>query len=323
MRRREFIAGISAAAWPLTARAQQTAVPMIGNLSIFQANTGVPVLFLQGLAEQGYVEGRNIEILSRYAESHEDRLPALAEDLVRRQVAAIFVFPNIGFARIARNATATIPIVFAAGWDPVEAGLVASLDRPGGNVTGATFLTVPAVPKRLEIIHQMVPAATSIGYIINQLNPQLAAERREVEAAARSLDVRLVVVEASTPDELEAAFAALVKERVGAMLPAADRLFVVHGHLLIALAARHGLPAIYISRGWVTAGGLVSYGQIGADHYRIAGSYVGRILKGEKPADLPVQQSTRTEMVLNLKTAKSLGLTVPPGLLALADEVIE
>jgi len=191
IRRREFIAGLgSAATWPLAARAQQRTMPVIGILSIFEANTGVPVLFRQGLAEQGYVEGRNIEILSRYAESHEDRLPALAEDLVRRQVAAIFVFPNIGFARVARNATATIPIVFAAGGDPIEAGLVASLNRPGGNVTGATFLTVRLVPKRLEIIHQMVPAATSLGYIINPLNRRCPTLHRDVRRRAPQATAR-------------------------------------------------------------------------------------------------------------------------------------
>jgi putative ABC transport system substrate-binding protein len=309
----------------LLAVAQPVAKPVIGFLTIATESYSRENLavFLQGLREQGFVEGRNVEILSRYAESHEDRLPALAADLVQRHVAAIFVVPNVGFARIAKNATATIPIVFAAGGDPVESGLVANLNRPGGNVTGVTFLTIRLVAKRFEILHQIVPTATSIGYLINPNNPQLEAESREVEAAARSLGVRVVAAKVSTADEIGLAVASLVEQKVGAMLPAADTLFVVHGEMLVALADRYALPTIYIGPQYVRAGGLVSYGGSAGEAYRIAGTYVGRILKGEKPSDLPVQQSTRIEMTVNLKTAKALGLTIPLPLLARAAEVIE
>jgi putative tryptophan/tyrosine transport system substrate-binding protein len=325
MNRREFIAGLgSAAAWPLAARAQQAAVPVIGYLTNGTESVTVTLdAFRQGLGEQGFVEGRNVEILSRYAESHEDRLPALAADLVQRRVAAIFVAPNVGFARIAKNATATIPIVFFAGGDPIESGLVANLNRPGGNVTGATFLTIRLVAKRLEILHQIVPTATSIGYLINPNNPQLEAESREVEAAALILGVRLVVAKASTADEMGLAVASLMELKVGGMLPAADTLFAVHAEMLVALADRYALPAIYIAPQWVRAGGLISYGGDNTEAARIAGTYVGRILKGEKPADLPVQQVTKMKLAINMKTAKALGLTVPLSVLALADEVIE
>jgi putative tryptophan/tyrosine transport system substrate-binding protein len=325
MRRREFITGLGGAvAWPLVAHAQKANVPVIGFLTInTESTTRTLAPFLQGLHEQGFVEGRNVEILSRYAETHEDRLPALAADLVQRRVATIFVVPNVGFARIAKNATATIPIVFSAGGDPVESGLVANLTRPGGNVTGATFLTIRLVAKRLEILHQIVPTAGSIGYLINPNNPQLEAESREVEAAARSLGVRVVVAKVSTGDEIGLALASLVEQKVGAILPAADILFVVHAEMLIALANRYALPTIYIGSAWVRAGGLISYGGDDTEAHRIAGTYVGRILKGDKPSDLPVQQTTRVEMAVNLKTAKALGLTIPLPLLARADEVIE
>ncbi len=331
MRRRSFITGFGSAVvapmlWLRLAAAQQVAKPVIGFLTNGTESSMREALavFLQGLREQGFVEGRNVEILSRHAESQEDRLPALAADLVQRRVAAIFVVPNVGFARIAKNATATIPIVFAAGGDPVESGLVASLNRPGGNVTGATFLTIRLVAKRLEILHQIVPTATSIGYLINPNNPQLEAESREVEAAARDLGVRVVAAKASTADEIGLAVASLMEQKVGAMLPAADTLFVVQAEMLVALADRYALPTIYIGAQWVRAGGLVSYsGNGGYEAHRIAGTYVGRILKGAKPSDLPVQQSTRVEMTVNLKTAKALGLTIPRPLLARADEVIE
>jgi putative tryptophan/tyrosine transport system substrate-binding protein len=324
MKRREFIAGLGAAAWPLAARAQQPAKPVVGFLtnSTESSLREVHAEFLHGLREQGFVEGRNVEV-SRHAESQEDRLPALAADLVQRRVAAIFVVPNVGFARIAKNATATIPIVFAAGGDPVASGLVANLNRPGGNVTGATFLTIRLVAKRLEILHQIVPTATAIGYLINPNNPQLEAESHELEAAARSLGVRVVAAKASTADEIALAVARLTEQKVGAMLPAADTLFAVQGEMLVALADRDALPTIYISPWWVRVGGLVSYGGDPSEADRIAGTYVGRILKGEKPSDLPVQQTTRVEMSVNLRTAKALGLTIPLPLLALADEVIE
>jgi putative tryptophan/tyrosine transport system substrate-binding protein len=276
------------------------AKPVIGHLSI--GREGVPSItraaFGQGLGERGFVEGRNVEILSRYAEAHEDRLPALAAELVQRGVAVIFVDPNVGFARIAKNTTATIPIVFAAGGDPVESGLVANLSRPGGNVTGVTFLAIQLVAKRLEILHQIVPTAESIGYLINPNNPQLAAESREVEAAARSLGVRVVAAKVSTGDEIGLAVASLMQQKVGAMLPAADILFVVHDDMLVALAGRYAVPTIYIGSSWVRAGGLISYGGDAIEAYRLAGVYVGRILKGEKPTDLPVQQTTRVKMTV-------------------------
>jgi putative tryptophan/tyrosine transport system substrate-binding protein len=324
VKRRTFIAGLgSAAAWPLAARAQP-AMPVIGFLSIGTEGLDITrAAFRQGLGEQGFVEGRNVEILSRYAESHEDRLPALAADLVQRRVAVIFVEPNVGFARIAKNATATIPIVFAAGSDPVESGLVANLSRPGGNVTGVTFLAIQLVAKRLEILHQIVPTAESIGYLINPNNPQLEAESREVEAAAHSLGVRVITAKVSTGEEIGLAVASLMEQKISAMLPAADILFVDHYDMLVALAARYALPTIYIGARWVRAGGLISYGGDAIEAYRLAGTYVGRILKGEKPSDLPVQQTTRVQMTANLKTAKALGLTVPLSVLALADEVIE
>jgi putative ABC transport system substrate-binding protein len=327
MRRRDFIAGLgSAVVAPMlglrSATAQQVAKPVVGFLSNgTQGNAAVALVpFLQGLREQGFVEGRNVEILSRYAESHEDRLPTLAVDLVKRHVAAIFVVPNVGFARIAKNPTATIPILFSAGGDPIESGLVANLNRPDGNVTDATFLTIRLAAKRLEILHQIVPTATSIGYLINPNNPQLEAESREGEAAARSLGVRIVAAKVATSDEIGLAVASLMEQKVGAMLPAADALFVVHAD---ALANRYALPTIYIAPQWVRAGGLISYGGDYTEAHRIAGTYVGRILKGEKPSGLPVQQTTRVEMTLNLKTAKALGLTIPLPLLARVDKVIE
>jgi len=327
MRRREFIAGLgSAAAWPIAARGQQQpGMPVVGVLTNGTESVarGFLAVFLQGLREQGFVEGRNVEILPRHAESQEDRLPALAADLVQRHVAAIFVAPNVAFARIAKNATATIPIVFSAGGDPVESGIVANLNRPGGNVTGATFLTIRLVAKRLEILHEIVPTATSIGYLINPNNPELEAESREIEAAARSLGVRVVAAKASTADEIDLAVASLMEQKVGAMLSTDDTLFVVNARTLVALAARYALPTIYIAPGYVRVGGFISYGGDFTEAHHIAGTYVGRILKGEKPSDLPVQQTTRVKLAINLKTAKALGLTIPLPLLARADEVIE
>jgi putative tryptophan/tyrosine transport system substrate-binding protein len=331
MQRRSFVTGFGSAvvAPMLSLRlvAQPVTQPVVGFLTNGTESSMREGLayFLQGLREQGFVEGRNVEILSRHAASQEDRLPALAEDLVQQRVAAIFVAPNVGFARIAKNATATIPIVFAAGGDPVASGLIANLTRPGGNVTGVTFLTIQLVAKRLEILHQIVPTATSIGYLINPNNPQLEAESREVEAAAHSLGVGLVVAKASTADEMGLAVASLMEQKVGGMLPAADTLFaVVQYEMLVALAERYALPTIYIGPRSVRAGGLVSYsGNVGGEANRLAGTYVGRILKGAKPSDLPVQQTTRVELAINLKTAKALGLTIPVPLLARADEVIE
>jgi putative ABC transport system substrate-binding protein len=324
MNRRDVITLIGgAAAWPLAARAQQPNLPVIGYLNSNDNNLFITA-FRRGLGEQGYVEGRNVEILYRSAEGRYDRLPALAADLVRRRVAVIVA--TGGPASLAATAaTSTIPIVFGTGGDPVELGLVASLDRPGGNTTGASFLTSELTTKRLELLHEIVPAATLIGFLVNPTNSVGEAERREAEIAARILGMRLVIANASTASEIEAAFAILVEERIGALLIAGDPLFTNTGHhQVVALAARHAVPAIYESRENVEADGLMSYAATNtSDVFRVAGTYTGRILKGEKPADLPVQRSTRTEMVLNLKTAKTLGIEVPTAILLRADEVLE
>jgi putative ABC transport system substrate-binding protein len=278
--------------------------------------------FRQGLAEQGYVEEQNVEILLRRAEGHYDSLPSLADDLVRRAVAVIFVTSAVA-ALAAAKATPTIPIVFFSGADPVESGLVASLNRPGGNVTGASFLTVALVAKRLELLHEIVPAATSIGYLQNPANPLDETQWREADNAARVLGLRLVLFNASTPAEIESAFAVLVGERVGALLVAGDPVLSSRSKQLADLTARHKVPAIFEGREAVEFGGLMNYGPNRAEPARIAGTYVGRILKGENPADLPAQLSTRIEMVLNLKTAKALGIEVPTATLLRATEVIE
>jgi putative tryptophan/tyrosine transport system substrate-binding protein len=306
MRRREFIAGLGAAAWPLAARAQQTAVPVIGFLSGESAGAAAADAVRKGLGEQGYVEGRNVEILYRWAEGRYDRLPALAGDLVRRRVAVIIATGSgTTSALAAKSATATIPIAFAIGTDPVELGLVASLNRPGGNLTGATSLAAGLVVKRLELLHEIVPAATSIGFLVDPTGGGVKVEMRDAEMAARTLGLRLVTQSASAPGEIEAAFANLVAQRIDALLTHAAALFAGQGAQLAALTARHAVPAIYRIRQIVEAGGLMSYGASFSDAWRVAGTYAGRILKGEKPADLPVQRSTRIEMVLNLKTANA------------------
>jgi putative tryptophan/tyrosine transport system substrate-binding protein len=329
IKRREFIAGLgSAAALPLAARAQQPAIPVIGILSLGTESPGGPfnntAAFHQGLGELGYIEGRNVEILYRWAEFRNDRFPALAEDLVRRRVAVIVATSETTAARAAKSATATIPIVFTTGADPVEEGLVASLNRPGGNVTGVSFLTTALIAKRLELLHELVPAAKSIGFLVNPTTPQVEVELRETETAAGILGVHLVILNASTPSQIEMTFANLVGQRIDALMVGGGGLFGrAYGVQLAALAARHAMPAIYTTRVVVDAGGLMSYGASVSDAFRLAGTYVGRILKGEKPAELPVQRSARFEMVLNLKTAKALGLIVPQTLLATADQVIE
>jgi len=327
MRRREFVIGLggASAAWPLAALAQQRAIPAIGILSDAQESAAGPLIaaFRQGLNEFGYVEGRNVEILYRWAESRIDRLPALAADLVGRRVAVIFAAASTASALAARAATATIPIVFEIGSDPVEIGLVASLNRPGGNVTGVSFLTTELTAKRLELLHETVPAAALIGVLVNPTSPAVEAEIRDVNAAARILGVRLMMLNASTPSEIEAAFAVLGRQQIGALLVFADPLFFVQAAQLAALAVRYAVPAIYFGREQVEAGGLMSYGASISNATRLSGTYVGRILKGEKPADLPVQQSTRIEMVLNLKAANALGLKVPTETLLRADAVIE
>jgi putative ABC transport system substrate-binding protein len=329
MRRREFITLLGgAAAWPLAARAQQRTLPVIGYLSSNESDESgdnrAAAALRRGLGEQGYVEGRNVEILYRYAENQYDLLPELAADLVRRRVAVIFC-PTTPASLAAKKATATIPIVFSIGSDPVQAGLVASLNRPGGNVTGMAYLVVELAAKRLELLHEIAPAAKSIGYLYNP-NYSAAVEERSIQAletAAGTLGLRLVTAKATTASEIEGAFAMLVREGIGGVLIGGTAPLLFQSNQVVALAAHHVLPAMYAYREIVEAGGLISYGGSAVDANRLAGTYVGRILKGENPADLPVQQVTRIEMVLNLKTAKALGITVPPTMLAIADEVIE
>jgi putative ABC transport system substrate-binding protein len=325
VRRRDFIAGVggAAAAWPLAARAQQPAVPTIGYLSGVTEGTAnkFTAAFRQGLSEQGYTEGRNVEIVYRSAEGQLDRLPGMVADLVRRRVSVIVA--TTGAAQVAKAATTTIPIVFAVGADPVELGLVASLNRPGGNATGVSFLTVALTAKRIELLREVAPAATSVGFLVNPTNPQAETETREAENAARLLGLRLVTLNASTPNEIDTMLVNLAGQQIGALLVSADGLFMAQRDRLVALVARQAVPAIFYPREIVEVGGLMSYGASIADAYRVTGTYAGRVLKGEKPADLPVQQSVRIELIINLKTAKELGVTFPLKLLGRADEVIE
>jgi len=324
MRRRVFIAGLgSTAIWSTAASAQQLARPTIGFLS---GGTGIQKLiaaFHQGLGEQGFVEGRDVEVVYRWAVNRYDQLPAMAADLVRRRVDVIVTSAGNAAALAAKSATRSIPIVFQSGGDPIELGLVASLSRPGGNVTGATFLTQELTAKRLELLHEVAPTSSSIGYLINSSNPGWDARMRAAEIAARELKVRLIVEKLSTASEIEAAHVKVVAQNIGAVMVDSDPLFFAERARLAALSIRDKVPAIYHVREVVEAGGLMSYGANIADVYRLAGSYAGRILKGAKPAELPVQQSAKIELSLNLKTAKTLGLTVPSSLLALATDVIE
>jgi ABC-type uncharacterized transport system substrate-binding protein len=326
MKRRTFITllGGAATAWPLAVRAQQSAMPVIGVLDGRSADESTPLVaaLRRGLNETGFVEGRNVAIEHHWAHGQYDRLPALAADLVRRQVTVIATSGNAS-ALAAKTATATIPIVFLTGADPVQAGLVASLSRPGGNLTGVTSLGVELGPKRLELLHELVPAATTIAILVNPANRSAEIQVRDIQAAARTLGLELHILQASTEREIDAAFAALTRLRAGALVISPEAFFNSRSEQLAALTVRHAVPAIYTYREFAAAGGLMSYGGSITDSYRQAGIYVGRILKGEKPADLPVQQSAKVELIINMKTAKALGLTVPFALLGRADEVFE
>jgi len=326
MRRRDFIVFLSGAAapWPLIAHAQQAAMPVIGFL-----NSGSPEGFeeriaavLKGLNETGYIEGRNIEIDYQWARAKYDRLPILAAHLLDRHVALI-VTTGFPAALAAKSATSVIPIVFLTGGDPVELGLVASLSRPGGNITGVTEILGVLGPKRLELLRELVPTATTIAILINPNSPITNTHLALEQAAARSLGQQVIVANAGTKNDLDAAFRMIVQQAANALIVNDDPFFISSREQLVALATRHALPTIYFQRSFAAFGGLISYGPNLVESSGQAGIYVGRILKGEKPADLPVQQPTKFELVINLKTAKALGLTVSPALLAQADEVIE
>jgi putative ABC transport system substrate-binding protein len=300
-------------------------MPVAGFLSSLSANDRLRIVgaFHKGLSEAAYIEGRNIAIEYRFAEGQYDRLPSLAADLVHRRVAVLAAISGTPAALAAKAATGTIPIVFAIGGDPVAPGLVTNLSRPGGNVTGVTFFTAPLAAKRLEIVRQLAPQATTIAVLINPNNPPSLLEGKTVPPAASNLGLRSTVLGAGTADQIDQAFAAIVQQQIGALFVSADPLFFAQRARVTTLAARHGVPATYADREIVEAGGLMSYGASRSDAYRQAGVYVGRILKGEKPGDLPVVLPTKFELVLNLKTAKSLGLTVPSQMIAIVDEVIE
>jgi putative ABC transport system substrate-binding protein len=325
MRRREFITLIGgAAAWPLAARAQQPAMPVIGFLRNTTPEDSVHILaaLRQGLKEAGYVEGQNVAVDYRFAENRYERLSDLAADLVRRQVAVIIAGGNAS-SLAAKAATTTIPVVFATGDDPVKIGLVASLNRPGGNVTGVSFFTTELGAKRVGLLRELIPTATTIAYLMNPNNPYGELEMQEARTAAHALGLQILVLRASAERDLDTAFATLVQQRAATLLVGADAFFLSRGDRLIALAARHAVPTMYFVRELAAAGGLMSYGTSQPDAYRAAGLYAGRILKGAKPADLPVILPTKYELAINLKTAKELGITVPYPLLARADEVIE
>jgi putative tryptophan/tyrosine transport system substrate-binding protein len=326
VRRREFITLLSGtAAWPLAARAQQPAMPVVGFLGTQSADQVEDQLraFRQGLSEIGYIDGRNLAIDYRSADGQNDRLPTMAADFVRRQVSAIIPW-GLPATLAAKAATATIPIVFLGGFDPVARGVIASLNRPGGNVTGVTELGIELGRKRLELLHELIPTVTPVALLVNPTNPITETTTTTIQAAARTLGLQLHVLHASTEREIDSAFATLVKLGAGGLVIGGDVLFVGGGgEQIAALAIRHRVPTISQFRDFAAAGGLISYGGDVIDQFRRVGIYTGRILKGEKPADLPVQQSTKFELFINLKTARTFGLEVPPTLLVRADEVIE
>ena len=324
MRRRELITllGGAAVAWPLAARAQQPPVPTIGYLHVGSPDARAEAAFRKGLSEIGFVEGRNVAIEFRYAENQFDRLPTLAAELVRQRVAVIFAGGGAATVPAAKAATTTIPIVFSTGANPVQTGMVASFNRPGGNVTGISSMTTELTAKRLELLRELLPASAHLAVLVNPNVPRTAASVT-ADAQTALIGRQVEVFTASTSGEINTAFDSMVQKRADALLIGTNLFFVTRRVQLATLAARHALPAIYFQREFVEVGGLMSYGPSNADLQRLGGIYVGRILKGEKPAELPVLQPTKFEFVINLETAKAIGLTVPPSLLARADEVIE
>jgi len=326
VRRRTFIALLGgAAAWPVAARAQQTAMPVVGFLGGPSAAPYERYIAAvhQGLKEAGFIEQRNVAMEYRWADGQYDRLPALAAELASRRVAVIIPIGGAPATLAAKAATSTIPIVFNLGADPIQLGLVSNLSRPGGNITGIAMMTLEVERKRLELLHELAAGSSSIAVLLNPSNDQTQAQETDAQTAARFINRQILVLKARTEDEINAAFAELARERIGALLVGADAFFNSQVTLIVVLAARHAVPTIYPFKSYVDAGGLMSYGSSLLDAYRQTGVYAGRVLKGEKPADLPIVQPTKFELVINLKIAKALGIAIPPTLLARADEVIE
>lgn len=327
MRRRDFmtLVGTVAASWPLAARAQQPKMPVIGLLSSLAASdaTRVMTAFRQGLSSAGYAEGGNVTIEYRWAAGQYEKLPALAADLVGRKVAVIAAISGTPATLAAKAATATIPIVFAIGGDPVASGVITSLNRPGGNITGVTFFTSPLATKRLELLRELMPNLKTVAVLVNPANPPTVLEGANAQAAAQAFGWRSEIFNASVEGHIDDAFSIIVQKRIGALFVSSDPLFFIHRDKLVALAARHAVPAIYADREQAEAGGLMSYGASRSDAYRQAGAYVGRILNGENAGSLPVALPTKYELVINLKSAKELGLAVPNSMQLLADELIE
>src|SRR6516165_46582 len=315
--------GGAALAWPLAAGAQQPAMAFVGLLSGGQLDDRLIDAVRQGLKDGGYIEGRNIATKYRSADGRFDRLPGLAAELTADRVGVIIALFSPTAAMAAKAATGAIPIVFAIGADPVDLGLVSSLNRPGGNITGVTFFINTLGAKRLELLHELVPGASLIGFLVNPRNPTTQSQTTDVQTAARKLGIDLLILNASSERDIDAAFAAFIERRVNGVMVGVDALFVSRSDQLVGLAARHAMPAMYYVREFADAGGLISYGASITDAYRMAGSYAGRILKGEQPADLPTQQTVKFELAINLKTANALGITVPQTLMVAADEVIE
>jgi putative tryptophan/tyrosine transport system substrate-binding protein len=327
MRRREFITlvGSAAAAWPMLVRAQQSTLPVIGFLhsATPSAYARMTASLRKSLNDAGYVEGQNVAIEYRWAEGQFDRLPNMAADLVRHQVSVIFAGGGLDPSLAAKAATSKIPIVFANGTDPVEAGLVGSLDHPGANVTGTTFLLNTLGPKELEILHELVPKAAQVAALINPKSSTASSQLKDLEDTARAFGQQLSILHASTQSDIETVFSSLAQNQVGGLVIGADAFFFSRRDQFVSLATRYSIPTVYPWREAVVTGGLASYGSSVTDAYRLAGIYIGRILKGDKPANLPVEQSTKTELVINLKTAKALGINIPITLVGRADELIE